>query len=470
MFSTLNELLFAQAAATAIILLVFGLMLARRNLFRWTTAGFWAWAAFALYFLINPLASIRWNIERYHLRLSLSGGLARGEWILLVSAIGMVAFFVAYLASRSRPITWQLPVKEFKYSFPMVLVMAGFIGLAGCSLLIYRTRLLAGGSGLSIEDGRFTGDTTGYEYMGHTFLFVPVALLLLSPTRWQRRLGWLIAGAYVILSLPDEWARFTIVSMLVAISLADTVRRDRTRPRLALIIVAVLFAAVLQLRGHSSINSSDEFYELVQQVPDKMGSILAASDTSMLASWYLRSYVSDSITGYDYGIPFINYALFGIIPNRLFPQKYFLVDWLRSTQPDIYDPLILSTLYGAKISLPGKFYSNGGIIAVLLEMSLTGFLCRRMDGMLAPESPRLVKATAVSWMSMLWIIWGSGDTWALVRIGSMLIPALVLWALTPKSPVTVVPAYIGPTRSDPIARPHYLSRKPKVSSREHTGG
>ncbi len=49
----------------------------------------------------------------------------------------------------------------------------------------------------------------------------------------------------------------------------------------------------------------------------------------MLPTFYLESYSKDHLTGYDYGIPLINYILTGWIPNRNFPQKYFLMDWLR---------------------------------------------------------------------------------------------------------------------------------------------
>ena len=98
-------------------------------------------------------------------------------------------------------------------------------------------------------------------------------------------------------------------------------------------------------------------------------------------------------------------------------------------------------LFGAKTSLLGSFYGSGGIVAVVMCMWVMGVLCRKMDGMLSQESPLPVKATAVSWMSMLWMLWGSHDSWGLTVIGSLAIPAVCMWLLalkTPKNEVEVL--------------------------------
>jgi hypothetical protein len=432
MFSTLEDLLLTQSVAIGIVLLISGTLLARRGLFCWTTAGFWTWVAFALYFFFNPLTSIRWNVEHYRIYLLLSGGLSRGEWIGFVAIVGIIVFFFSYLRASTRPITWNLRLSDFRFTLAMKAVMIGFLGIASLSLLTYRTGALSASRSLEIEGGRFTGETTGYEYTAHFFFFVPVVSLLLSQSRFHQLLGLLMSCGYVVLSMPDAWARFTIVSMLLAISLAATIRRARSWPRPVYIIAIFLITAVLLLRGHTGLSSGEEFYEFVTRIPNEIGSILAAGDSAMLASWYLESYVKDHITGYDYGLPFINYVFFGFIPSRLFPQKYFLVDWLRARQPAVLDPIILAHLYGAKSSLLGSFYANGGVIAVVLLMGMMGRLCRRMDGMLSQESPLLVKATAIGWMSALWMIWGSHDFWGFTLTGSLVIPAIFLWLVAPK--------------------------------------
>jgi hypothetical protein len=444
MFSTIEELLFAQAAVTGAVLTIFGIAMARRGLFGWTTAGFWAWAAFALYFVINPLASIYWNLGRYAIRLSMSGGLERGEWILLCSVVGIVVFFIAYLNTKTRPYTWNLRPDDRRITLSMALVIVTITGLSTLLLLTFRTGYLSTSRQMAIEGGEFTGEITGYEYMGHVFAFLPIILLLLSPRRSLRWLGGMLGGAYVVLSLPAGWARFSLISMLIAMTLSTIVRRQRSWPRPIMIGAILLLGAVLEIRGHAGLETSDQFLEIVSDIPNEIGSVLAAGDTGMLASWYLQSYIKDTITGYDYGIPFLNYALFGAIPGRFFPQKYFLVDWLRDNQPTILDPLVLTLLYGSKASMFGSFYRNGGLVAVIIGALLTGIISRKIDGMLLPDSTMLVRATGIAWLSMLWIIWGSSETWALIRFGTMIMPALVIWFVAPKQPTkskSPVPSY-----------------------------
>lgn len=434
MLSHIADLLWLHSLIMGFILLVFGLALARRSLFRWTTAGFWSWSAFTLYFFLNPLFSLLGNdLWRYAVRLNLSGGIARGQWISFVAAVGIVAFFTAYLGTKSHPVTWKLRLADDQISTPVKLVMAGFIAFATYSLLVYRARLLTGRGNLLIENGRFIGETTSYEYGGHIFLFIPLVLLILSPSRLHRSLGWLIGGLYIILSLSDEWARYTIVSILLAMLLADMLQRDKSRPRIALLISVVLMGAVLQARGHNSLTSSTEFYKLAVQVPGQVNQLLASGDTAMLATWHLESYIKDTVTGYDYGLPFLNYVLFGAIPSAIFPQKYFLVDWLRSVQPPVLNPVFPQLMYGAKSSLMGSFYRNGGLIFVIFEMGLAGIFSRKLDGMLAKNSPLLVRAIGVSWLSLFWIVWGSSDSWAAIQLGSVLMPALAIWLVSPKA-------------------------------------
>jgi hypothetical protein len=61
-----------------------------------------------------------------------------------------------------------------------------------------------------------------------------------------------------------------------------------------------------------------------------------------------------------------------------------------------------------------------------------GFASRKLDGMLAPESPLLVRATGVAWMSVLWMVWGSADYWGVMTLGILGLPALAVWIVAPK--------------------------------------
>ena len=91
-------------------------------------------------------------------------------------------------------------------------------------------------------------------------------------------------------------------------------------------------------------------------------------------------------------------------------------------------------LYGGKSSLLGSFYAEGGLIGVILLSALTGFLMRKLDGMVMAEAPPLVLATGIMWMGLLWIIWGSSDFWAISNFGVIAAPAAGLWLLLPKIP------------------------------------
>ena len=146
----------------------------------------------------------------------------------------------------------------------------------------------------------------------------------------------------------------------------------------------------------------------------------------MLATWYLESYAVEKYTGYSYGLPIVNYVLTSWIPTRIFPQKYFIVDYLRSQSRPL-TPSIDRALYGAKSSLLGSFYGEGGLVGVILLAALAGFLSRKLDGMVTPDAPLLVRTTGIAWMSVLWMVWGSSDTWGLMTFGILGLPALFLW-------------------------------------------
>jgi hypothetical protein len=431
------SLLRLTAGFVSLELSLFAGLLWRRGLFHWTSAGFWAWASFVLFFVLSPVA-VTFNemaIHQTQIRLALAGGIERGMWILLVILLGMAAFFTVYLRTSYQPVTWRLPPGTVSLNLSNLAILGVFIVFGMYSLIVFRAGLSPGGDQALIIGGRFIGETTGYQYTGYIFLFVPVMLFLLSRNRWLQATGGVIAIAFVILSLPHAWLRFTTVSFLLAISMITVVKKNKRWPDPMLLMLIVLSAAVFQLRGHTEWHLNDvinETIELIQELPERSHQVLSSSDTAMLQAWYVLSYWNDEWIGYDYGLPLVNYALSGWIPSRLFPQKYFIIDWLYAQRSKAYPLIIDFFRIGVKSTLLGGFYAHGGLIAVLLGAMLAGSLSRRLDGMLDGNSSNLVKSIALSWLSTLWMVWASDDFWGLMTLGTLALPGLAIWLISPK--------------------------------------
>ncbi len=432
MFARLEDLLLTQGIASGIVLLFFAGLLAHKGLFKWTTTGFWSWAAFAMYFCINPLASIVWNLDKYRVYLELSGGYARGLWIGIVAILGMISFFVTYLLTRPTAVRWKLESQNSRVTFSMGTIIVVFVGLAVASLVAYHS----GNSSIqnqAVSTGRFTTDVTGYQYIAHYFFFVPIAVLLLSRSRGLQVLGLLLGLIYIILHMPDAWGRWSIVSMILVMSLAMTIHAQKKWPPAFFLLAVIALAAVLTVRGHTSVSSHEDLQTVIAQIPDKIGYEFTHNNTDMLSFWYIDSYIKDRITGYDLGVPFFNYAVTGFIPTRILPEKYFLIDWLEEYQPALVDQALVRTIVGSKPTLLGSFYEHAGLAGVIVLAMLTGVLFRKVDGMLTRQSPLLVKAVGIVWISSVWMVWGSQDSWALSAIGTLSIPALLLWLVAPKA-------------------------------------
>ncbi|MCX7753849.1 MAG: hypothetical protein N2117_01205 [Anaerolineales bacterium] len=434
MFSRIEDLVLVQSLFIFGLLAFFAILMARRGLFHWYSTGFWTWAAMLLYFVLNPLASLVTGMFLYHRNLLMSGGMPRAEWVGLVLILGMAAFFITYLLTPASPLRWGLDEKQQEtLNLPMLLILGGFLAVATLSLLIYRTRFVAGGEDVVIQGSRFVGNTTGYQYIADTFYFFPTVYLLASHARWKNWLGFLLVAVYVGLTITSAHSRFSVVSMMLAFSMVVTYKSKSRWPHPIFIALAFIGGAVLTLRGHTTLESTEELIGFIKQIPSEFIGLFSTVDSSMLASFYLESHVRDNITGYDYLLPLINYLLFGFIPSRFFPQKYFLVDWLRASQPPLYDHLTTLYLYGSKSSLLGSFYGNGGILGVIVLMAVMGFLLRKVDGMLSRESHLIVKSIGFTWTCFLWMIWGSHDYWGAMVIGSNTIPALFFWLAAPKA-------------------------------------
>jgi oligosaccharide repeat unit polymerase len=451
MFAQIESLLVAQSLFILGLLIFFAVLMARKGLFVWYSAGFWTWAAMLLYFVLNPLASMQSSLYFYHRNLLIAGGMPRAEWVGLVLILGLSAFFITYLVTGSSSYTWGMEKeKEEEMTLPMLLTLAGFLGVATMSLLIYRTGFVQGGQDVSIQGGRFVGNATGYEYVADTFYFVPTIYLLISRRKLNNIIGYLLVAVYVALTMTAVSSRFTVVSMMLAFSMVITFKSKSRWPHPMYLALAFVGGAVLILRGHTTLESSEELMEFIKQIPSEFINLFSSVDSAMLSSFYLESHVRDNITGYDYALPLINYLLFGFIPSRLFPQKYFLVDWLRANQNPLYDHLTTLYLFGSKSSLIGSFYGNGGIIGVILLMMLMGFLLRKIDGMVSKDSHLVVRAVGVTWTGFLWMIWGSHDYWGAIVVGVNAIPAIFLWLFSPKIPK---PKYHQINRNAPAWKP-----------------
>lgn len=433
---TVQQLLIFHTFLVGMLLCISGVALKRKGLFKWTTAGFWAWSAFALYYGLSPLAAvITGELSYYQIALDVSGGMERGVWILLMALAGMGAFFIAYGRTRPAARAMGLLAGEQPLNLGMLSVMLAFLGLGFYSLLSFRAGLLNRPGEVIIEQGRFVGQVSGYEQVAYLFLIVPSLYLLYSSRLLQRLCGWGLAGGFVILSLPHGWARFITVSMLVAISIVITMRGERRKPPAVMILAVILAGATFQVRGHSEWTLSSSYAEFANdltEVPERGLGILTGADTSMLPTWYVESYLKDTLTHYDYGLPLLNYLLTGWLPNRLFPGKYFLIDWLDRATGRGYPPIIDTLLYGAKSSLLGSFYAHGGWLAIVALAYLAGVLSRKLDGWVEISSPQLLQAVGTAWMSALWMVWGSSDTWAINLLGAMAIPGVALWLAAPK--------------------------------------
>jgi len=438
-YLNISAILQLTAAVVGLELAFFAALLMHRRLFHWTSAGFWAWASFLLYFVLSPWAvSVSdFPLYRANLILELSGGIERASWILLVVIMGIAAFFLSYLRTSFKPITWRLPPGPIKLNPPTAIILFAFVVFGMYSLLVFRAGLFSIEGEKLIVNGRFVGNITGYQNGAYAFLFVPIFLLFLSDKKRLQVIGVIAAAIFLILSLPHAWSRFATVSFLLALSMIVVVKKGRAWPSVVWIIGILLVATLYQLRGHTDWRYgqiSHEIVDLVESLPSRTNQILSSSDTSMLQVWYMSSYLNDRWNGFDYGLPVLNYALTGWIPSRIFPDKYFLIDWLVSQKSQIYPAILDQLLYGAKSSMPGTFYEHGGLIGVLIGCLLAGFLSRRLDGMLIQESSTLVKSVAIAWMSILWMVWASGTAWSMMAMGIMALPSLVSWLFLSKVP------------------------------------
>jgi hypothetical protein len=429
-------LLLTTAGAVGFTLIYFGFELRRAGLLHWRSSGFWALASFALYFVASPAAcALTVELKIYETSLIFIRGTGRGFWILLVAVLGICAFFITYLHTSYKSVYWKLVSRNQVFNPTTTLILVVFILIGTWSLLVFRAGITEYSAGKLVQGSRFVGSVTGYEASAFLFLIFPLFVLLLSKDKFIRGIGWIISFIFLILTARHGYSRYVAVSFLLGISLLDSVRLQRNWPKVKYVLIILIVAAVLQARGHHFWNLTDtqEISISTKSLKYNPLGILTGPDTSMLATWYISSQLVDNYRGYDYGINTLNYALTGWIPYRYFPGKYFMIDWFEKLRGSNDIDSYISILSGSKPSLLGSFYEHGGPVAVILCMALSGFLCRRLDGMLSSNSPDLIRALGVAIMCHLWMIWGSHDYWAINSVGSVTIPAVFVWLVSRKT-------------------------------------
>ncbi|MGQ9921841.1 MAG: hypothetical protein ACUVRZ_11000, partial [Desulfobacca sp.] len=259
-----------------------------------------------------------------------------------------------------------------------------------------------------IQQGKFTGEVIGYQYVSHTLALFPLVLLLFY--RKTRILGGLLTVVYLLGRLDDPWGRHSVVALLLALAMMTTARQRRLWPRWPWVLLIAFMTVFLTVRGHVHLEDFMMRGGLsAAAIKDTMGK----GDTAMLPTLYLESYLADK-GGFTYGLPFLNKALFGAIPRKYFPQKDNAIENLLDI-PGVTGHEYLpgyDMLYGAKSTVIGDLYTWGGIIAVALGMAVIGFACRRLDGMLHPGNPAPVQVLAFVWLADLWMLLAGTLAWA----------------------------------------------------------
>jgi len=396
------------------ILLFILLLLRRRDLFHWLSAGFWAWAAFALYFFITPIIQYWGDLTYMETRLALTEGLPRMIWVTGCVALGLLAFFWAYFRYRPGNPRWGLDQESWPPGTWIIIILA----LAGAAYVMITYRGAFGFEAAPVEiekSSKFVGKVTGYETALNICAAFPIILLLMRRT--TRMLGLVLAGTYLLSKMGDRYDRASAVSLLIGVSMALTFVRGRKWPPGGWILGILLFTLLLHARGHLSFTEFRESGKMT--VATSQDEIKRGEGAIMLSSFYLKSYLHDKV-GYTYGVPLISSVVFGALPRRYFPWKDWMVETYLSKINRAFG--MEQLMFGSKSSVIGDLYGFGGIFAVMGGMFLLGFLVRKLDGWLAPQAPMAIRAMGVVWLSSLWMMLGSALLWSVALLYLTAIP------------------------------------------------
>jgi hypothetical protein len=419
----LEECLWTHCALLVSVCLVVLVVLVHKGLFSWVRCGFWAWASFLLTFVLNPMVTLaRGDFSLY--RAGLADVPAPEATMLSVTALvalSVLCFFWAYL--RNTPYTTP---DSTRTTIPngmgrvcaIVCVLCCAVGM----LAMYKYRL-GSYEHMEVVNGRFV-QGNGYQFDGYLISVYPLLLFVLNPrSRW---LGLALVTLTCVLKATDIYDRSTAVALVVGVSIVFTLDRNHRWPPLLPLAACVIALFFFVGRGHVSVREATKSSDWVQHVStDPAVMILAGHDTDMLASLY-QDVSSTEKYGYTYGLTFLERAVFGFLPRTYFPWKDTLFLDVGGMRKHYYANEV-ANLKGAKSFVIGDLYEFWGFLGVILGMALIGYLCRKLDGLLTPQTPLIYRAAGVTIMSRLWISLPSTVAWIYSTLSLTLFAFLVVW-------------------------------------------
>jgi hypothetical protein len=408
-----------HCTVVGILLSLGAVLLFNKGQLHMLASGFWVWVAAVLFFFLCPLVSLLTGELGFYLnRLVGTEGAARVYWILLAVVAGMAAFHLAYWVTPDVKKRINFEVSHNRLTVPFLLA---FFAMALYSTFKYRSDIL-GKIDAQVVNGKFVGEVNGWQFGMHRFALFPMTFLLISPkTRW---LGILTTAVFVVVRLFDLGDRFTMVTPVLAAIFLYLDHNRRKVPPAWMFSVVLLLTLFLVYRGHKGLNDAKADYSLSEFV-ESASQTLSGADTDMLPQFYRESAVYDKY-GYTYGIPLFEAAAFGWLPRNTFPWKDTLFDDL-IFKPN--DRPILKILLGPKSSMIGNLYTFGSMPAIMIGMAIAGFFCRKLDGMLLPDQPAAVRALGFTYLSFIWLMFGSNADWTLQYIAVAAVPFAAVVAL-----------------------------------------
>jgi len=436
-----REALWMHCGLMAVVLVSAGVIAKLRGVLHWRSSTFWSLSAFTLYFLLNPLVSLLTNDLRiYYQHLESSGGAERIRWVTILVGLALVAFLATNMFAvrgRELPPLARWDTSTYKGPWPpgTVLVLCGSLAAVVYSLFLYRGAFGTEAIQATIErGGRFVGEVTGYQKSLYMLVLVPVVLLLIEPKHavW----GWILGALYILGRLYDPWDRASVVSPIIAMSLVAVTNRrtviaqtglparERRWPSAWWVIGVLGMTVLMQVRAHQSIETWA--VERPDEPEEGWTGLVAGPDTSMLPGLCTDTFV-DEQKGWTYGSDIVTRVLFGALPRRYFPWKDELEFWLTPGRAHYVAGEDL--MYRKKSSLIGSFYRIGGLLGAFLLMALLGWVLARAEVFLSPAAASPIRAIAIVWFSMLWIMWAGSAVWSLRMMFMSGLPGLLIIAL-----------------------------------------
>ena len=416
-----TEALLLHLLAMAGMLSVVCYLLHRRGLFHWLSAGFWMAGALALYFFLTPLMNWLTGQTSYlETRLAVSGGVPRLQWVTFMIVMGAACFYGAYFNTRLKPVTSG--VRDDRLPAGTWIIMTLALLAAAYAIIMFRGSFAVTRDQVVIEGGEFTGDVTGYQYVAHMLALFPLVLMLAY--KKTRKLGLVLTACYVIVRFEDGWDRYSIVSLLLAISMLTVSLKRKQWPDKKWISVIALIVLILTLRGHSGL--LDYWRSDTIGVTAAEETITGGGDTGMLGTLWVHTFLCDR-SGYNYGVPFLNHVLFGFLPRKYFPWKDTVIEPVATIEISNVYPEAVGMMSGAKSTVIGDLYSWGGLLTVALGMACLGYLSRRLDGMVADTAPLPTRMLGFLWLGAVWMLFASALTWVAANLFLIALPFFGLY-------------------------------------------